>query len=131
MGLIATDKNKLILYYHSGTSLGKQALAYIESSDKEILAIDIAKTNVPGSHWAEMAGHLKIKIASLIDTEHPDFHQLYGDAKIKLEDHDWLKILEKSPQLLIYPVAIIGEKFMQIENPSDLEKHILPEDKNV
>lgn len=131
MGIIATDKNKLILYYHTDTSLGKQALAYIESSDKELLAIDIAKTKVPGSHWAELAGHLEIKIGALIDTEHPDFHQLYGDAKIKLDDHDWLRVLEKSPHLLIYPVAVIGEKFIQIENPSDLEKHLLPADKKL
>jgi len=124
MGLIATDKNKITLYYHSGSSVGKQANAYIASSDKEILIIDISKTNVPGSHWAELADNLTIEIAELVDTEHAEFLKTYGDDTANLDKHDWLKLLDKSPHLLRYPVAIVGENYIQIKNPSDLEKHI-------
>jgi len=123
MGQIATNKNKITLYYHSDSSIGKQALAYVKSSEKEVLTIDIAKTDVPGTHWVEMAGHLGLRVVDLIDGEHPDFVKQYGDDDVNLEEHDWLKLLEKSPQLLTYPIVIIGEKFIQVENPSVITKY--------
>jgi len=123
MGIIATNDNKVALYYHSGTSLGKQTYAYFNSFEKDSLAIDIAKNKVPGSHWAEIADHLDLQISDLVDREHPDFVKTYGDEDVNLEEHDWLKLLEKSPQVLTYPIVIIGEKFVQVKNPSDLSKH--------
>jgi len=124
MGLIATDENKITLYYHSEYSIGKQTLAYAESSDKDFLSIDVSKTKVPSSHWAELAGHLDIPIEELVNRKHPDFDKEHGEEKIDLDEHDWLKLLEKAPQLLNHPIAIVGVNFIQVKNPSDLEKHI-------
>ncbi len=124
MGIIATDADKVILYYHSGTSLGKQTNAYLQSFGKKILTIDIAKTNVPGSHWVEISDGLGLEIEDLIDMDHPDYVNTYGKDNADLEEHDWLKLLEKMPQVLTYPIAIIGKKFIHVENPSDLAKHI-------
>ena len=58
MGVIAMDKKQLTLYYSSENSLGKQVHAYVKSSGKDQLTIDISKTNITGTQWAELADGL-------------------------------------------------------------------------
>lgn len=124
MGFIATDANKIILYYDSESSLGKQTHAYVMATEKEVLTIDISKTNVPGSHWAEMAEKLKLKIGDLIDREHPDFVQSYGNDKIDLDEDGWLKLLDKSPRVLAHPILFIGNSCYQVETPSQVAQYL-------
>lgn len=130
MGIIATDKNEIKLYYSSQTSIGKQTYAYVVSSEKKVLGIDVSKTKVPGSHWAEIADGLNIEIQKLINTEHPDFIKQYGDKKIDLDQHDWLRILEIHPETLAFPIVLMGGKFVAIHTPSDFVKYMDPDTKN-
>ena len=91
MGVISTDNNEIKLYYNSENSLGKQTNAYVQSSEKKILAVDISQTNVPGTQWAVLAENLGITVDQLIDKEHPNFTQNY-EKDANLEQHDWLKL---------------------------------------
>lgn len=127
MGVISTDKNKLTMYYHSGTSIGEQTLAYTQASDKKVHAIDIAKTNITGTQWAELANGLGKHIADLVNTDHADFIKLNGKVKPEMEEHDWLKILEKQPQLLKYPIIIFGERFLEIKSAAGFKKYLEPD----
>ncbi|MEZ4803416.1 MAG: hypothetical protein R2797_11645 [Gelidibacter sp.] len=130
MGVISTNNNEIKLYYHSGNSLGKQTLGYIQSTDKKILAIDIAQTKVTGTQWIELARHLGVSVDKLINKEHPDFSQNY-DEHANMEEEDWLKILDKMPIVLTYPIAIIGEKYIQLKGPVDFIKYIEPDSKGI
>lgn len=123
MGVISTDNNEIKLYYHSENSLGKQTNAYVQSGDKKILAIDISQTKVTGTQWIEIARNLGVKVDQLINKEHPDFSQNY-DEDANMEEEDWLKILDKMPIVLTYPIAIIGEKFVQLKGPADFVKYM-------
>jgi len=124
MGVIAKDENQITLYYNSETSLGKQTLGYVESSEQDVLTIDISKTNVTGTQWAEIANNLKVGIGCLVDQDHPDFKEAYGSDAVNLDEHDWLRILEKTPSALAYPVMIQGEQTVAIKSPSDVMKYI-------
>ena len=124
MGLIATDPNKILLYYDSNSSNGKQTYAYAAASEKEMLAIDIGKTKVPGSHWSEMAEKLGLNISELINKEHPDFINTYGKDPIELDEEGWLKLLDKSPQVLANPIVFIGETCIRVETPSQIVRHL-------
>ncbi|CAH8282140.1 hypothetical protein EV196_110113 [Mariniflexile fucanivorans] len=130
MGMIATNDNEIKLYYSSETSIGKQTYAYVTSSEKKVLGVDVSKTNIPGSHWAEIADGLNIEIHKLINTEHPNFVKNYGDKSIDLDQHDWLRILEKHPETLAFPIAIIGKKMVAIHSPSDFVKYMEPDTTN-
>ena len=130
MGVISTDNHEIKLYYHSENSLGKQTYAYIQSTDKKILGIDIAKTKVTGTQWIELARHLGLTVDMLINKEHPDFTQNYGDITDMAEE-DWLKILDKMPIVLTYPVAIIGHQYVQLKSPADFVKYIEPDSKGL
>lgn len=122
MGVIAKDDRKITLYYSGQTSLGKQTLGYVEASKKEVLAIDISQTKVTGTQWVELADKLKLRVSDLINTDHPDFVQIYGSKKLEMEQHDWLKVLEKTPHILGYPIVLVGNVCHRIETPSDFVK---------
>src|SRR5690606_2948992 len=123
MGVISTDDKKIILYYHSGTTLGKQTLGYAVASKRKLLPVDISKTKVTGTQWAELAEYLNIDVSDLIDRGHPDFVKNYGSEPIDLDQHDWLKILDKTPEVLTYPIIVNGNEYLQIKNPSDFAKY--------
>ncbi len=128
--MISTDKNMIKLYYSSKSSIGEQTYSYLNASVKEILAIDITKTNVPGSQWKDIAEHLGIKIGDLIDKDHPSFTKSYDDTT-HLDENDWIKVLDNNPEVLVYPVVIINDTYTQIKNPSDIEKKLEPNSKGI
>lgn len=130
MGVISTDNNEIKLFFHSDSSIGKQIKAYVVASEKKILTIDISKTKVTGTQWAELAEGLGVPISSLINKEHPDFTQTYGEQP-DLEEEDWLKVLDKTPKVLSSPIAIIGKRYVQLQSPSDFIKYIEPDSKNI
>ena len=104
--------------------MGKQLDAYITSSEKKVLSIDISKTKVTPTQWAEIAEGAGMEISDLIGTDHPDFKQKYGDDAMELETNDWLKILEKNPQLLKYPIAINGDTYLVLETAASFKEHM-------
>ena len=126
MGVISKNKRKITLYYNSENSIGKQCYGYVQASEKKVLGIDISKTKVTGTHWAELAEKLNINVKDLINTDHSDFSKIYGDEKPNLETNDWLKILEKNPKLVQFPILIFGENYYQLKSGADFKKYIEP-----
>tara|TARA_R110000868_G_scaffold238405_2_gene492918 strand:- start:72 stop:482 length:411 start_codon:yes stop_codon:yes gene_type:complete len=124
MGVIATDKNKITLYYNSENNIGKKCYAYVQASDKKVLGIDVSKTTVTGTQWAELAEKLKIPIEKLIDVQHPDFKNEFGSNGIDLEQEDWLKIINKNPKLFQFPILIYGNSYHQLKTGADFKKYL-------
>ncbi len=124
MGVISKNNRQIKLYYNSKTSLGKQTIAYINASEKKILTIDISKTKVTGTQWLEIVNKLNIDISELVNQNHPDFVKIYGDKEVNLSEDDWLKLIEKKPIVVTYPIVINGKQFLQIKTPSDFAKYL-------
>ncbi|MFD0798353.1 arsenate reductase family protein [Maribacter chungangensis] len=125
--MISKHDRKLTIYYHSGTSIGEQTLAYANASDKKIHAVDISKTDLTGTQWAELANGLGKNISDLINTDHPDFIKLYGNQNPEMEEHDWLKILEKELHLLKHPIVVFGERYLEIKSAAGFKKYLEPD----
>ncbi|MCX7550092.1 arsenate reductase family protein [Xanthomarina sp. F2636L] len=130
MGTIATDKRKIILYYHSENSLGKQAYGYLQASKKKILAIDISKTKVTGMQWLEISENLHTILSKLVNQDHPNFKDHY-DSGITLDKEDWIKVLQNHPETLRCPILIDGNNYHLIETPSEISKHLEKEDTSI
>lgn len=128
--MISTDKHMIKLYYSSKSSIGEQTFSYLNASFKDLLAIDVTKTNVTGSLWKDFADHLEIHISDLVNQEHPDFTKLYNNTA-QLDESGWIKILNNHPEVLVYPIVIIQDKYTQIKNPSDIEKKLEPNSKGI
>ncbi|WP_231931321.1 MULTISPECIES: arsenate reductase family protein [Bizionia] len=131
MGTIATNNRKVILYYNSETSLGQQAYAYVNTTNRGILAIDISKTKVTGTQWAEIATNLNTTLGGLVNQEHPDFKNSYNTDKASLSEDDWIKILQNHPSSLRCPILVDGKNFHFIETPSEISKYFDKEEKSV
>ena len=125
MGIISKHHKMIKLYYSSKSSIGKKTLAYLEASQKELLNIDVTKTNVTGTQWKEFAEQLKISIGDLVDKHNFDF-SAYNEPGVDLSETDWIKVLNNNPEVLTNPVVIIGDAYYQITNPSDVEKLLEP-----
>tara|TARA_R110000868_G_scaffold28633_2_gene107206 strand:- start:63029 stop:63442 length:414 start_codon:yes stop_codon:yes gene_type:complete len=124
MGVISKDNNKITLYYNSKNSIGKQCYAYVQASEKKVLGVDLSKTKVTGTQWSELAENLNIPIKDLIDVNHADFVREYGSDKVDMEPNDWLKILEKKPKLVQFPILIFGTSFYQLKSGADFKKYL-------
>lgn len=125
MGVISKDNNVIKLFYNSTSKVGRQTYSYLDASFKDLLTIDTEKTNVTGTQWAELCDMLNCELGDLVDKEHPSFTDNYDD-KTELSDEDWIKVLNKTPEVFVYPVVIMGKKVYRIRNYSDIEKHLEP-----
>lgn len=120
MGTIATDNREINLYYNAETNKGMQTLAYLESSEKKVLGIDLSKTKVTATQWTELAERLGKPIKELINTQHPDFINDYGKNHKLQSDEDWLKVLENNPKVVTQPILVHSDRAIQIDTPSEV-----------
>ena len=130
MGIIAKHDNMNKIYFSSKSSIGKKTLAYLKASHKDLLEIDINKTKVTGTQWKELAENLDIKISDLGDKNVFDF-TVYKDSNTDLSETDWIKVLNNNPEVLTYPIVILGKYFYQIHNPSEIDKLLEPNSKGI
>ena len=123
------DKNQITLYYNSKNELGKKTYAAAKASKVDLLAINIADNKVSGTEWTKIADAMNMNILDLMDQNHNVFKGFYGKEKVDLSTKDALKLLEKNPEILVYPIAICGKKYVQIKNASEMRKLFSPDSK--
>jgi len=128
MGVIATNYREVKLFYNAETNKGMQTLAYLKSSKKKVLDIDLSKTKVTGTQWTELAKLLGKPIKDLINTEHPDFMNKYGKNPDLYDDEDWLKVMENNPKVVTQPILVNGDQAVQIDTPSEVMQFLEEED---
>lgn len=121
MGVIATDSNKITFYYNSNSNVDKQILAYVQDSLKKILTIDVSKTKVSDTQWAEIATKLNLTLADLVNKNHPDFTKNYNSDTVLSED-DWIKVIQNNPDVIANAILVIEDKFYKIETPSQVRQ---------
>lgn len=131
MTVTAKNDRELTLYYDSQSELGKKCRVVAESSGAQVLTVDLSRTKLTGTEWAELAGMLEVGIIDLIDQEHPIFKELYGDEKVDVDENDALKILENNPETLVFPIAIRGNRAIQAKNASAVSKLADPDSSGV
>lgn len=128
MGVIATNDREIKLFYNGDTNKGQQTYAYLKSSEKDILNVDLSKTKVTATQWTEIAHRLDKNIEELIDTQHPSFVKEYGENPDLKREDDWLKILENSPAVVTQPILVNGDRAYQVETPSKVTAFLEDED---
>lgn len=117
MGIIARNERQLTLIYSSNTRKGTNTLSYLTAINDRYLAIDIAKTKITGTQWAEISDTLGVKIGDLVDTRELDFK---GEEASNFTSEDWIKIIQNNDFVISKPIAIKGNKTMQINDPTEI-----------
>jgi arsenate reductase-like glutaredoxin family protein len=118
---LATDPKQIILFYNSNQKSHRETLAYAESADKRLLSIDVSKDKVAGTAWTEIADALQLRASDLLHTDHSSYVQKYGEHH-DIDCNGAIKTLQKDPDMLIFPIAIQGEKGIEIKLYSDMLK---------
>lgn len=129
MGVLSEHSNQLNLYYYPEHKLSKEALAYAESSDAKLNAVNLKKTSLTGTQWVELAHLLDCKVADLLAVEHPVFREKF-DQKAEVSTEDAVKLLQNNPELLVYPIASRGKKAIYIKMMTDVLKLTKPDTAN-
>ena len=87
----------------------REVYAYAESAEVKLRAIDVTKEKVTGTLYTELADLLGIEVKDIIPTDHSSFVEKHGE-KVSLDNDGAIKILQKEPDMLIYPIAVRGKK---------------------
>lgn len=127
MSLLSKNSRQTTLYYNSESNLGRKVYAAAKATDAQLFARDLSQTKISGMEWAKVIGLLQMKVMDLIDQEHPVFRGVYGDKKVDLEERDALLILENHPEVLVFPIAIRGEKAILVKQTNDMHKLVNPD----
>ncbi len=117
MGVIARNDKQLTLIYSSNTRVGNHTLSYLTGIDEKYLAIDLAKTRVADTQWADIAEALGVKIGDLVDKRQLD---ISADSTSEFDADDWLKIIQNDDSVISRPIAIKGKRTKQIDNPPEI-----------
>ena len=122
MALLARDDRQMVLLYHPDIELGKQCFATALAANIKVLSINLKKDNISDTEWVEVSKLLNKSLTELINQQHPIFKNIYADAKPSLNQHDAIKILNKHPETLVYPIAIRGNQALQATKTADITK---------
>ena len=121
MPILAENNRQFTYIYNSNTSLGKVALANLESTEYEIKSIDISKETISDSIWVEIADKLNLTVGELciqVDTN----NKLSDKNADSFSSNDWIKKLNNTPDLLQKPILLSKDKSMIISNKNDTLK---------
>jgi len=116
---LATDPKQIVLFYNSNQKSHRETLAYSEASGKRLLSIDVSKNKVAGTAWTEIADALQLRASDLLHTDHSSYIKKYGKHK-DIDCNGAIKTLQKDPDMLIFPIAIQGEKAMELKLYSEM-----------
>lgn len=121
MSLFSDNKNQVTCIYNGSNDIHKQTYAYINASRKKLLALDISKTNITGSQWAEIAQRLGKDIFELIN-----FNSI-NESRDSISKEDGIKILCRNPEALLGTIILNNDIARQITNPSKVMEFISPD----
>jgi arsenate reductase len=118
MGEIATSDRQITLYYNPNTQKAKQTLAYAKAEGLPVDQVDLSIAKFTGTQIVELSNRLEISLKDLVDQMHP----LY---KSQLENHDlseddWIKTIQRNPEIMKQPIALRGGKTILVETPTDI-----------
>ncbi|MGE5944496.1 MAG: arsenate reductase family protein [Flavobacteriales bacterium] len=117
MGVLAINNRELVYIYSDQSDLGKKILAYAQSNDKPIRAINIEKEKISDTVWLEIADLVDKPLSELFS---PELASKLGIKNLSdYETDDLLKIVNKNPSLLQHPIAINGRKAISIKDRFD------------
>lgn len=118
MGEIATSKKQITLYYNSNSGRAKQTLAYAKAEGLPIQEIDILRTKLTGTQIVELADKLHMKVADLVNQEHPSYKSHFEHHDFSTDD--WIKMIQNNPEIMKQPIALRGDITILVKTPTDI-----------
>ncbi|MCH8534359.1 MAG: hypothetical protein LAT51_04745 [Flavobacteriaceae bacterium] len=118
---MVTDKKLIQIYCNPKDFHAEKCIAIAKSAKAELQIIDIAKDVPTGTDWKNIAEKLHVSISDLINTNHFKYMEVYG-SNAQIDENGAIKILQNSPEVLYYPIAVRGKRVVQAKSETDIMK---------
>lgn len=118
MGIFSEDEREITCVYNGENYTDQQTLAYLKASEKSLLDIDITKTKVTGTQWADLASRLNKSINNLLNEQ-----EVEGDLSA-FNENDCITLLREEPKVLNGAIVFTADKAKQVKNPSTVLEFI-------
>lgn len=117
MKTLASNPKQLIYIYSENSDLGKRILPYIISNELPAQTINLNKSPLSQTIWAEIIEKLNKDFVDVVDSLHDAVKNI--DSDHALSDHDWLNILKENPEIIQNPIIIHGDRVVQADSRFD------------
>lgn len=121
MGVIAKSVNELKLYYHPDNRIAKQSIAIAEATNAEKVIINLAEVKLAETQWGEISRLLDKSPSHLINNDHPLVRDKLSSHP-EMDENQALKVLVYNPEVLIHPIAMRGDKVIEVKGINDIMK---------
>ena len=116
--MTSTDKKQINCIYAGGSSFSNQLEAVLKSTKSNVLTLDITKSGLANSQWAEILDKLETPMSVVIDNTAIDTKNDTADYEI----NDIIKILNKNPKALKGAILIKDDQLKHITSYNDVLK---------
>ena len=121
--------HELYLIYVPLTHLGRKTHALALSLNKVIHEINVTEQSITPLHWKEILEMLGPARTNLLNTEHPDYSNIFKGKNFS--EQDLLEIIFRNPQIVKGPVGILHNKAVVCHSATDiLQLDLTPGPKN-
>lgn len=115
-----THPSELYLYHNSSQLIDKQTLAYAKSIARFVNEIDVVKEKITTTQWNSLLLKLNLRAKDLLNRAHPDYQRLIAGKN--WDEESWLQILVSYPYLIKCPIALLRNKAILCNTPTDILK---------
>ncbi len=115
-----THPSELYLYHNSSQLIDKQTLAYAKSIARFVNEIDVVKEKITTTQWYSLLLKLNLRAKDLLNRAHPDYQRLIAGKN--WDEESWLQILVSYPYLIKSPIALLRNKAILCNTPTDILK---------
>ena len=123
MKSIARNENQVTLIYSSTTRIGERTYGHLSAvRDKDLQTIDISKTPLTGTQWAELSEELNKPLKELFSFEYVSDGDELKSADY--DENDYVNIVKNRPELLAHPIIIHQDEMKQITNPTQAQEFL-------
>jgi len=121
MGVIAKSENELKLYYHPDNRIAKQSIAIAEATNAEKVISNLAEVKLTETQWGEISRLLDKSLSDLINNDHPLVKDKLSSHP-DMDENQALKVLVYNPEVLMHPIAMRGDKVIEVKGINDIMK---------
>jgi len=118
---MVTDKKLIQIYCNPKDFHSEKCIAMAKASKAKLQIIDIAKDVPTGTDWKWLAELLNVEVSDLLNTNHIKYMEVYG-SNAQIDENGAIKILQNSPEVLYYPIAVRGKRAIQAKSETDIMK---------
>ncbi|MCB0706141.1 MAG: hypothetical protein KDC34_12555 [Saprospiraceae bacterium] len=115
-----TNSREILIYYNPESSADRKTVAHAQGLVSYVRTFSFAQAPSNGTSWQQILEWLNLHPRVLLNKAHP-----YYQSNIRGRDFDqdcWVKVLQKNPELIKYPIAIRGRKAIICQTATDIYK---------